>query len=177
MVAAACVLIVLAGAGAIWATRDSGSTSGTSGDDLAPFVNRIENVLTQSASGRAEISQAINAGLRCKIPNAEASRRIDSVADNRQSILEQLGTLTGPTRETDRMVTLLQQALQQSIEADRHYRDGFLSTATCPLPKNPSFTQAAAFDRRATTAKELFVARFDPLATQLGKRAWSAGEF
>jgi hypothetical protein len=75
------------------------------------------------------------------------------------------------------MVTLLQQALQNSIEADRHYRDGFLSTAKCPLPSNPSFDLAQVSDKRATTAKALFVARFDQLARSVHRRAWSAGEF
>ena len=42
--------------------------------DLRPFVNRIENVLTQSAAGRREIAGAISAGLACKISNAEAAR-------------------------------------------------------------------------------------------------------
>jgi hypothetical protein len=154
-----------------------GSSSGKNASELRPFVDRIENMLTQSAAGRREISLAIDQGLKCKISNAEAARRIDSVADNRQSILQQLGSLSGPTPATDRMVTLLQQGLQQSIEADRHYRDGFLTTAKCPLPKNPSFDMALASDRRATTAKELFVARFDPVATSLRRRAWTAGEF
>jgi hypothetical protein len=75
------------------------------------------------------------------------------------------------------MLTLLQQGLVHSIEADRHYRDGFLSTRACPAGKNRDFTLATASDRRATTAKELFVARFDPIATALHRRAWTAGEF
>ena len=75
------------------------------------------------------------------------------------------------------MVTLLQQALQNSIEADRHYRDGFLASAKCPLPRTESFDLAQASDKRATTAKELFVARFDQLARSLDRRAWSAGQF
>jgi serine/threonine protein kinase len=169
------LLALAAGAAAVWAMR--GSSSGKSASDLRPFVDRIENMLTQSAAGRREISRAIDQGLRCKISNAEAARRIDSVADNRQSILQQLGSLTATTPETDRMVTLLQQGLQHSIEADRHYRDGFLGTPKCPLPRNPSFDLALASDRRATTAKELFVARFDPLAMSLRERAWTAGEF
>ena len=174
IVGLAVLAALLAGGAAIWATRDSGGGDTT---DLAPFVARIENVLAQSASGRQEISAALSDGLSCKIPNAEAAQRIASVADNRQSILQQLGSLTAPTPATDRMVTLLQQALQHSIEADRHYRAGFRSTNTCPLPKNRSFDLASASDRRATTAKELFVARFDPLATSLGRKAWTASAF
>ncbi len=175
-VAAVVALLLLAGAAAgVWAMRDS--SSGASASELRPFVDRIENVLTQSAAGRREIAGAISAGLACKVPNAQAARQIDSVADNRQSILQQLASLSGPTEATDRMVTLLQQGLQNSIEADRHYRDGFLTSAKCPLPRNQSFALAQAADRRATSAKQLFVARFDPLATSLRRRAWSAGEF
>jgi serine/threonine-protein kinase len=169
------VLALAAATGAIWATRSSSSDQATT--DLRPFVDRIENVLTQSAAGRSEIAAAINDGLACKITNDEAAARIESVADNRQSILQQLGSMTAPTPATDRMLTLLQQGLQQSIEADRHYRDGFRATTSCPLPKNASFTLAAASNRSATRAKELFVARFDPIATGLGRRAWTAGDF
>ena len=105
------------------------------------------------------------------------ARRIGSVADNRQSILQQLASFSGPTPATDRMVTLLQQALQNSIEADRHYRDGFLTSTQCPLPANQSFVLAQASDQRATTAKEHFVAQFKPLAASLHERVWTAGQF
>jgi hypothetical protein len=137
----------------------------------------LENVLEQSASGRQEIARALSDAAGCKAPNADVARRIGSVAENRQSILQQLGSLTAPTAATDRMVTLLQRSLQNSIEADRHYHDAYLSSSTCPIPKNASFTLATASDRRATTAKELFVAEFDPLATSLDRKAWAAGEF
>jgi len=175
-VAVIALLAVVAAAAAIWAARDSSSEQNNA-TDLRPFVDRIENVLTQSAAGRREIASAINAGRACKVSNAEVARQIDSVADNRQSILQQLGSLSAPTPATDRMVTLLQQGLQHSIEADRHYRDGFLTSAKCPLPANQSFDLARASDELATTAKELFVARFDPVATSLRRRAWSAREF
>jgi predicted Ser/Thr protein kinase len=175
-VAAAVALLALATAsGAVWATRDSSSGHKTA--DLRPFVDRIENVLAQSAAGRREIAAAIDAGLACKVSNAEAARQIDSVADNRQGILQQLGSLSGPTPATDRMVTLLQRGLQNSIEADRHYRDGFRAATKCPLPRNQSFDLALASDKRATTAKELFVAQFDPLASNLHERVWTAGQF
>jgi len=169
------LLAVAAAATAIWATRDS--SSGENATDLRPFVDRIENVLTQSAAGRREIAAAISAGRACKVPNAVVARRIASVADNRQSILQQLASFSGPTQATDKMVTLLQQALQNSIEADRHYRDGFLTSTQCPLPANQSFVLAQASDQRATTAKELFVAQFQPLASSLHERVWTAGQF
>ena len=174
IVALAVVAALVAGGAAVWATRDSGGGSTT---DLARFVVRIENVLAQSASGRQEISAALTDGLNCRISNARAAQRIESVAENRQSILQQLYSLNAPTAGTDRMLILLQQALQHSIEADRHYKLWFRSTTSCPLPQNPEFDLATASDQKATTAKELFVARFDRLATSLHRRAWSAGQF
>ena len=168
------LLVALGAAGAaLWATRDSKSEA----TSLAPFVDRVENVLEQSASGRQEIARALSDASQCKTSNADVARRIGSVAENRQGILQQLGSLTAPTPATDRMLTLLQRSLQNSIEADRHYHDAYLSSSTCPIPKNPSLVLAAASDRRATTAKELFVGQFDRLATRLDRKAWTAGQF
>jgi predicted Ser/Thr protein kinase len=166
-------LIAVASA-TILATRDRGSDT-----RLKAFVDRVENVLEQSAAGRTEISTALTAGLNCSIAPREAGQRIASVADNRQSILNQLGTLQTPNQEADETVTLLQRALQQSIEADRHYRDGFFSVTRrgCPLPRNANFDLASKSDAQATAAKRRFVAAFDPLAEHFDRRIWSANEF
>jgi hypothetical protein len=180
LIAAAVVVVALAaGAAGVLATRGSDDRASNAAE-LRPFVDRIENVLLQSAAGRGEIAAALSDGFNCSIPPREAGRRIASVADNRQSILQQLGSLRTPTAEADNVVTLLQQALQDSIEADRHYRDGFFAVAEpkthCPLPRNANFTLAGKSDARATAAKERFVAAFDPLAERFQRRTWSAGQ-
>jgi predicted Ser/Thr protein kinase len=184
LVAAVVLIAVLAAAAAaVLVTRGSNGGSGTegaSGVELLTFVDRIESVLQQSAGGRQEIGTTLAAGLKCSISRREAGRRIASVADNRQSILEQLVALQTPTPQAGHLVTLLQQALQESIETDRHYRDGFFAvkaTAACPLPTNPSFELAANSNARATAAKERFVAAFDPLAERFQRRTWLASEF
>ena len=166
--------LAIAGAALLLATRDSDGNAA----ELRPFVNRIENVLRQSAKGRKEISAAYAAGINCAMSPRAAGRQIDSVADNRQSILVQLGSLQAPTQEADDVLTLLQRALQESIEADRHYRDGFFAVKvrTCPLAGNNAFRLASQADARATTAKQRFVAEFNPLAARVGQRAWSADE-
>lgn len=167
---------------AVTLTWDSGgpTTEVSTNADIGTFVDRIENVLEQSAAGRREIRAALSAGFSCSISPDEAARRISSVADNRQSILEQLGSLQTPTPETGKTGNLLQRALQQSIEADRHYRDGFLgvqASTGCPLPSNPSFDLAAKSDKLATVAKRRFVAAFNSLAREHGRPTWSAGDF
>jgi DNA-binding winged helix-turn-helix (wHTH) protein len=180
----ALVLIVLAAgiAAAILATRGGGSQpSGAEGAKLRTFVDRVENVLQQSEEGRREISAALAAGFNCSISPHVAGQRIASVADNRQSILGQLGIFQAPNQQADDAVTSLQQALQQSIEADRHYRDAFFEAAQanggCPPPKNASFRLAARSNAQATAAKRRFVATFNPLAQRVHRKTWSAGEF
>ena len=168
---------------AVLLTRDpgGGSTPELSTDaHIGTFVDRIENVLVQSAAGRREIGAALKAGFGCSISPDEAARRISSVADNRQSILEQIGSIQAPTPEAEEIVTMLQRALQQSIEADRHYRDGFLEVqagARCPLQSNSGFDLAAKSDKLATVAKSRFVAAFNMLARDNGSPTWSSGGF
>jgi hypothetical protein len=177
LIAAAILVAALLGA----AAAALGTRGGGSGNPkLRTFVDRIENVLEQSAEGRHEIATALTAGLDCTISLHAAGQRIASVADNRQSILGQLGNLQAPTQQADEAVTLLQRALQQSIEADFHYRDGFFALGTkapCPPPLEGSFKLAAQSNARATAAKRRFVAAFDPLAQRFRRRRWTAGQF
>jgi len=183
LVAAAVIgaaLVIGGAAAALLATRGSSGSASAQDAAVRTFVDRIENVLAQSADGRSEIGTALSAGFKCSISPREAGRRIASVADNRQSILGQIGTLPTPTDETGVDVTRLQGALQQSIEADRHYRDGFYTVpagSRCPLPGNVGFVLAAKSDAQATAAKRRFVRAFNPLARQFGRKTWSPGGF
>jgi DNA-binding winged helix-turn-helix (wHTH) protein len=178
------LLVALAAlaAGIVIASR--GHASGhpeASAAQLRTFVDRIENVLQQAQAGRREIRAALAAGFNCSISPHEAGQRIASVADNRQSILGQLGNFATPTQSADDSVTFLQRAFQQSIEADRHYRDAFFenaqSGAGCPPRQNASFRLAARSNARATAAKRRFVAVFDPLASRFGRQIWAPADF
>ena len=169
-------------AGVVLATDGSGSDHAQeSAAPLRTFVDRVENVLQQAQSGRREIAAALTAGFNCSISPHEAGQRIASVADNRQSILGQLGNFATPTQRAADAVTYLQRALQQSIEADRHYRDAFYenaqSGAKCPPRQNASFRLAAASNSRATAAKGRFVAAFNPLAARFGRQTWTSADF
>ena len=176
-VAAVALAGVAAATVALATHRSSGSTNDAG---LRTFVQRIENVLSQSAAGRGEIRSALVGGVSCAIPPRDAALRIASVADNRQSILGQLGALEPPTQQADDVVTFLQESLEQSVEADRHYRDAFLVAGRkrrCPLPPNRDFALAAEANTRATAAKRRFVSAFDPLARRFNRRTWTAADF
>jgi von Willebrand factor type A domain len=147
---------------------------------LESFVDRIERILRQSASGRQELGVALGAGFNCSISPRETARRVDRVVDNRQSILDQLRVLQAPTQQAENVVTIMERAFQESLEADRHYRDGFLASAAnprCPVSSNSSFERARRSDGRATAAKERFVAAFNPLARRVHRRTWAVTEF
>jgi serine/threonine-protein kinase len=179
LIAAAIAALAIAVAVAVvLATRSSHHT--VTNPKLRTFVERIENVLEQSASGRTDLTAALSAGLSCKISAPDAAQRIGSAADNRESILVQLGSLATPTQQADNVVTLLQRALQQSIEADRHYRDGFATIppgTSCPLPPNAGFKLAERVSAQATASKRRFLAAFNPLAAQFALRRWAVGGF
>jgi serine/threonine-protein kinase len=178
------VLAALAAAGGI-----AGGVIATSGGgserpakralSLPAFVDRVETALERSSSTRRAVGAAISDGLACRLTPHEAGKRISEALADRRRTLSALRAINPPARGA-RSLTLLEQALQRSIEADAHYRDGFAALpagADCPLPGNAGFRLASAADKRATVAKERFVEAFDPLATALGGRTWSAGEF
>ena len=145
------------------------------------FVDRVENLLDQSSSGRADVGRAIAAGLKCTIPPRLAAERITSAAGNRQSVLQQLGLVPQPTAGARLAISKLQLALGKSIEADRHYRDGFVSVGAtprpCTFPQNADFALAARFDGEATAAKLEFVNLFNPLAARFDARQWKKTDF
>ena len=100
-------------------------------------------------------------------------------AGGRKAILIDLGRVQPPPAARHSL-TLLEQALKRSIEADEHYRDGFAALPArshCPLPGNTGFRLASASDARATAAKRRFVGAFNPLARRYVGRTWSPGEF
>jgi hypothetical protein len=174
LAAAALVVAGVGGAlGAVLATR--GSDHGSQAK-LETFVDRLESVLAQSARGRHQIGNALADGLNCRIPAAEAARRMQQVVANRRTVLDQLAGLPTPTPESAKTVRVLRQAMNESIEADIHYRDGFRAASGCPVASSQDFADARAADGRATAAKERFVAAFDTLARRFGRRPWSAGE-
>jgi len=147
---------------------------------LASFVDRIEAILRQSASGRRELSAALAAGFGCSISPPAAARRLDHVVDNRQNILDELRVVRAPTAQASRVVVNMQDAFRESLAADRHYRDGFAAAGAatrCPVPTNSSLELAKKSDARATAAKQRFAAAFNALATRVNRRTWSAGEF
>jgi hypothetical protein len=207
--AAAVVVVLLAGGGLVLALSSGGDevatpkrppgTTTTTLDaaklktyqDLGAYVDKIENILTQSSSGRGQVGRLVS-GVQngCQISPYDASAQIRTVVDNRTSILSQLAALsTAPTPESQNFASLLQQSLQSSIEADNQYKAwmDYLYTdyyytypVGCPggvPPTNEAFDAARTADGNSTRLKQQFVDAFNGIASFYGKQTWSGSDF
>jgi serine/threonine-protein kinase len=172
---AALVLVVALGGAAAGIVATRGSDGGEKAT-LPGFVDDVEGILTASANGRRQIGNALEDGLRCRIPPSTAALRMQRVVENRRRVIERLGGVAPPAGNAARAVALLRRAINESIEADIHYRDGFRASDSCPIAKNQDFEDAIAADTRATAAKQRFVETFNDLARQFERREWVAGE-
>jgi DNA-binding SARP family transcriptional activator len=170
VVAALAAILLATGAVAGFLLRGNGNS------EQQVFVAKLENFLRQSRDGRAQVKQAINGALSCKVSPAATETRLDSVTRNRQSLLDQLAALhVPPGREALRASDLLQKAIAASIAVDGVYRDWLRAHPNCPHGRLPAALTAA--DARATTLKTRFLAAFNPLAKRYGKRVWKPDEF
>ncbi len=150
---------------------------------------RLENILTQSSDGREGVGEAVGGVRECTMDPYEAERSIDDVIFNRSTVLNQVAAVdvTGDP-EAASLVEKLQRAIQHSIDADRHYNNwiSYLYTdyyytrpVGCPsgrAPQNSEYDEGTADSGRATTAKQDFVAMYNPIAESFGMRMWDYTE-
>ena len=144
---------------------------------LRSFGTKIQSVLSQSASGRTEIRSALAGAMSCTTFLSDAATRVDRVADNRQSVLNQLAEPRDADRPCRADRVAAGASMSHSIAADRHYSDWLRSlpepAGARDLPHTGDFELAQQEDRAATAAKQAFVNAYNPLAAQLGLRTWS----
>ena len=178
--AAAAVVVIAAVITGVLLGRDGSSDSSVSGNsssELRSFVNTVENFLAQSHDGRAEVTRALSGAFACSLSPQVAANRLNSVQENRQSLLQQLAALHVPDADAPvRAADLLQQASHASIAADWIYRDWLRTKTSCVRGSKPP-AAAARTDARATRLKRRFLVVFDPLARRFGKKIWRADQF
>lgn len=182
LVAAALVVLIAAGVTAALVARDSSSkrasppaTTGASAE-LRSFVFTLENFLQQSHEGRAEVTHVLAGAFDCSLSPQVAAAQLDSVQENRQSLLEQLAALRVPDDEAAlRVADRLQRAIHASISADWIYRDWLRGHTSCVRGRKlPAKGRRA--DARATAVKARFLSAFNPLAARFSRRTWRAAE-
>ena len=108
------------------------------------------------------------------------ARRVLAQKLNREALLPEIAKEAG--FPVERVRTLLERAINESIEADILYQNGFRDATGCTPPdrappQSEYFKGAAQADARATSAKTRFVSAFNPLARRFGlKSDWSAAQ-
>jgi hypothetical protein len=176
-VAAVLALAALAAAGAVIAVlalRSPAPAEESQDPAVHTFVSKVEKILTQSAAARRAIGNVLSHGFNCEIPPSLAHTRMQEVVNERRRVLERVSRITAVPAEGEKALTHLESAINQSIEADILYRNGFRSATGCP-PTSQYFDDAAKVDGRATAAKTRFVTEFNRLARRFGLRSnWSA---
>jgi len=181
LVLAALVLAAVAAVIAAVALTGGGSsgTSGSGSGELRSFVDKLENFLGQSHDGRLAVAAAVAGAFDCKLTPQTALARLDRVQRNRQSLLQQAAALSVPnTQEAFNASDLLQKSVHASFTADGHYSDWLAGRRRCGPPDSSADLKAArAADLTATRTKRMFVTAFNPLASRLHERVWSADEF
>ncbi len=155
------------------------------------YISRLENILQQSSAGRGQVGTLVT-GVQngCSVSPESASAQIRTVIDNRTSVLSQLaGLSSAPNADAQNLYSLLQQALQSSINADTNYKAwmDYLYTdyyytipVGCPAgspPTNDSFDNARAADATSTSLKTQFVDAFNPFASRYGLPTWDPSSF
>jgi hypothetical protein len=153
------------------------------------LVTRMESILTQSSAGRGQVGTLVGQVRNCTVTPNNASVQIDQVVSNRQSVLNQLSSMSN-TAGTDgtSLISGLQAAIRESISADQYYSSWMKYLYTnyyytfpvgCPsgaAPLNGDYNTAQAASTRASQAKQDFVDIFNPIAESFGLQTWDPGE-
>lgn len=154
---------------------------------LRSWARSVESVLTESSSGRGDLTSIFADVQRCNLTPDDARSQLLSIASNRQAVLSQIAALDPPDAASRRATSQLQSALQHSHEADRHYAD-WVSNQTdwyytepvgCPSGKLPEDSFHAAADSesaQASTAKRAFTSTFNPIARRFAMRTWTESQ-
>jgi hypothetical protein len=169
------------------------AAAATARADYKAFVTSMETIVTQSTQGRSDLGVVLSEVENgCATTPALVLGEINDVVANRTSVLNQLAGLAVPASNTEavQLKSLLQMALQSSINADNYYAEWMQNLTNdyaiggtysyCPggAPTSyPAFDQARGADSQSTQAKQNFVAAFNPVASNLNLQTWSPTQF
>jgi hypothetical protein len=128
----------------------------------------LAGLLSQSSQDRNAINAAYNDGISCGNLSADQST-FQQASANRQSLLNQLGSLQGASTLPSSMISDLTSAWQASIQADNDYAQWLGDENTSGCTQQDSYFQAATTpNNQATTYKSAFINQWNPIAAQFG---------
>jgi len=146
----------------------------------AAAMATLGSYLARSASVRSTIQTAIDGVRQCSQGPSSGEATLQHAIDTRQDILNALPTLSvsGLPNGTQ-LVSTLTTTMQDSIAADKDYQSWMKDFADSGSPcgsdpsQDPHYAAAVNVSGAATTAKNAFVAIWDPMAPRYGQPAYS----
>jgi flagellar basal body-associated protein FliL len=150
----------------------------------AAAMATLASYLSQSASVRPNVQNAINGVQSCSESPADAETTIEQAITTRQNILQGLQTLSvGALPNGAQLVSALRTAMQNSVDADTDYHawmeDLASSGNSCGSNANQdsNYVAAGTADSAATTSKTAFVNLWNPMAPIYGQPTYTATGF
>jgi hypothetical protein len=150
----------------------------------AAAMATLGSYLGRSASVRPTIQAAINGVQGCSESPASGEATLQRAIETRQDILNALPTLSvSGLPSGTQLVSTLTTTMQDSIAADKDYlswmKDFASSGSPCGSDPSQDSNYAAAVNvsGAATTAKNAFVAIWDPMAPRYGQPVYSSTGF
>ena len=150
----------------------------------AAAMATLASYLSQSASVRPDVQNAINGVRSCSESPADAETTIEQAITTRQNILQGLQTLSvGALANGAQLVSALRTAMQNSVDADTDYHAWMEDLAgsgnSCGSNANQdsNYVAAGTADRAATTSKTAFVNLWNPMAPTYGQPTYTATGF
>ena len=144
----------------------------------------LGSYLARSASVRPTVQAAINGVQGCSESPASGEATLQHAIDTRQDILNALPTLSvSGLPSGTQLVSTLTTTMQDSIAADKDYlswmKDLASSGSSCGSDPGQDSNYAAAVNvsGATTTAKDAFVAIWDPMAPRYGQPVYSSTGF
>jgi hypothetical protein len=123
------------------------------------------------------VAQAITGVESCRLDVRRGLTQLGQAVQVRQQVLADLRTANAPTQLT----SALNEALQLSLDADRHFQTWMSSVAPNPCtghaPHNADYSAGNATSSRATMAKQRFVDLWNLVAASNGLRQYHAADF
>jgi hypothetical protein len=166
--------------GATGTETDTPSPSAT--EDPASQADALDNLISQSAASRGQVSSAVADAESCGSLSSDAGT-LQSAADTRSDLSQQAGALTMDAVDGgSQAASLLSTALSLSATADTDYADWATALAGGTCSQGTTHDQSAyknggTDSAKAQKAKADFIAVWNPIATQYDLPTRTADEF
>jgi len=149
----------------------------------AAAMAAIGSYLARNASVPLTVRRTVDGVEDCTVSASGGQATLQQVIKTRQGILTDLRTLpVSGLPDGAQLVSTLTTAMQDSVNQDRHYQSWMVHVANARSPcgsdpsQDPDYAVAQNLTARTTTAKDAFLAIWNPMAPGYGQQTYSPSE-